>query len=252
MRARAVHLGLFVAAGLAVPSVGHAQTEPSVPPPVEEPGAPSDATAPATPPPPGSPPPSPAPSDVPPPAPPQVQKEVSAATLPSTDLVLEIDTQTFLSSLNGGFFLGGRGGRTIWGAALWLSSEKLGSSSAVVGFTFAPGARFVLASAREGRVDLVGEVDVGISKYYASQGRSTAVSDGRALWADAGPALRVWLTPSLAVSYAALLDLSRRSGRRPFLPGDVMSSVVVDATEPRSATSTALWFRGQFSLTGVF
>ncbi len=258
MRARAIHLGVVLAAGLAAPSVGHAQTEPSPPtsspPPVEEPAASGDATAPSAPQAPESSPqlsPVPAAAVLPPPL--RVQREVSAATPVSTDLVLEIDMQSFLSSLSGGFFLGGRGGgQTIWGAGLWLSSQKLGNSSAVVGLTFAPGARFVLASASEGRVDLVGEVDVGFSKYYASEGRSTAVSDGSALWADAGPALRYWITPSLAISYATLLDVSQRFGREAFIPGDVTSPVVVDGMERRSATSTTLWFRGQFSVVGVF
>jgi hypothetical protein len=64
--------------------------------------------------------------------------------------------------------------------------------------------------------------------------------------------LRLWLTPSLAISYTALLDVTWRTGRVAAPPGEVMSPNVVGSQLPRQSSDLELGFRGRVTLLGVF
>jgi hypothetical protein len=183
---------------------------------------------------------------------------------PPSGLVVALRTTGFLSSLDGGFFVGGRAqSGTIWGVGMEFGVEHISGSdvflfgepavsSSAFGLSIYPGVETVLASARDGRVDLVGNLTLGFTKYYATDGNSTAVSDGYGFWANAGPGLRLWVTPSLALSYAALLDVIYRTDRAPTLPGQVTSPNVVDSQGLRGSRDLHLSFYGQLELLGVF
>jgi hypothetical protein len=201
-------------------------------------------------------------------APPTPARAVVAEPAPTsgTKLAVAVQSTGLFSTLDNGFFVGGQGASgTVWGVGASVSAVKFdGSSSSndflvtqptgrtAYGFSIYPGAKFVLARAADGRVDLIGDWDVGFTKYYATDGVGSAISDGYGVWTHLGPGLRLWLTPSLAVSYSALLDVLVRTGRAESFPGQVISDVVVDAQIPRASTETTADFFGRFTLLGVF
>ncbi|HTA17942.1 MAG TPA: hypothetical protein VK989_01535, partial [Polyangia bacterium] len=120
------------------------------------------------------------------------------------------------------------------------------------GFSIYPGAKFVLASASRGRLELVNDVDLGFTKYFATDHMGSSVSDGTGFWGHVGPGLRLWITPALAISYTALLDLNWRTGRQGEIPGQVASTAVVDSEIPRQSDDFSVGFYGRFALIGVF
>jgi hypothetical protein len=239
-----------------------AEPEPATPPPstaaappvAAEPPPPVEATRPA--------------EVAPPPPATTAPRAVAAepASTSGTKLAVAVQSTGFFSTLDNGFFVGGQGASgTVWGVGMSVSAVKLdGSSSSdglfvtqptgrtAYGFSIYPGAKVVLARAADGRVDLVGDLDVGFTKYYATDGVGSAISDGYGVWTHVGPGLRLWLTPSLALSYSALLDVLVRTGRAESIPGQVVSDVVVDAQIPRASTETTAGFFGRFTLLGVF
>jgi hypothetical protein len=132
-------------------------------------------------------PPAAAPIEVAPPsAPPPTVALATPAPPSSSGFVLELQASGFFESLDGGFFLGGRyESGTILGVGINVAGDRLGTdrpfgvpltagSSSGFGFSLYPGLRFVLARSSERRVDLVGDVDVGVTKYFASDHISLA------------------------------------------------------------------------------
>jgi hypothetical protein len=184
-----------------------------------------------------------------------------------TKLAVAVQSSGFFSTLDNGIFVGGQGASgTVWGVGLSVSATKLGNAPAnngvlfvsqptsqtAFGFSIYPGAKFVLASAGDGRVDLVGDWDLGFTKYYATDGVGTAMSDGYGVWTHLGVGPRLWVTPSLALSYSALLDVLVREGRAATIPGQVVSDVVVDSELSRAGSETTVGFFGRLTLLGVF
>jgi hypothetical protein len=180
------------------------------------------------------------------------------ATQADTAFVLAIQTTGFFSSLDNGVFVGGRTETgAIWGVGGSFSADRLSgnfapSTSGSWGISIYPGAKLVLARAAHGRVDLVGDLDLGFTKYYVSDHTASSVSDGYGVWANVGPGLRFWMTPSLAISYSALLDVIWRTGRKSQVPGEVVSPVVVDGQASRQSTEFAVNTFGRLTLLGVF
>jgi hypothetical protein len=171
-------------------------------------------------------------------------------------LALALHTSGFFSSLEGGAFVGARSGTSaIWGVGLNFASSSLGSMSGI-GLSIAPGAKLVCLSAADGRVELVVDLGVGYSKYYLTDHRSTTITDGYGLFAQAGPGLRLWLNSSLALGYSALFSVLHRGGRRPYLLDDepAYSSSDPNSWGPanRAESELTTGFSGRLSLLGVF
>jgi hypothetical protein len=169
---------------------------------------------------------------------------------------LELHTSGLLGSLNGGVFVGAGTHNVTWGLGFDADYTKLGDQSAT-DFRIAPGIRVRAASADQNKLDLLIEAEVAWIKNSLSDGNGSVASDGHSFEAAAGPALRYWLTKSLAVSYAALLavvDHENRNQSYVTLSNVERAALELGEIGPevRAGQETTVFFTGQLQFTGYF
>jgi hypothetical protein len=173
--------------------------------------------------------------------------EAAPAPEPGPDFVIELETAGFASgTLGAGLFLGARlggdlGHVTVGGSFDFTTSSTstpaatptgTGATASTSAFALGIGARYTLASANEGRVDLFGAADAGVVYAGMSMGSTSANASGFTL--AAGPGLRLWIFDHLALGYVARLRLTHLAGSN---------------TAPTTTTSG---IDGTFQLVGMF
>jgi hypothetical protein len=165
--------------------------------------------------PPPSPPPAPAASSAPSPAPAPsdgVQKRTGIAAevhLGSRFAVLGggIGIGAPVDALTGGLFAGYKIDRIVIGLGFdffgyWAGTG--GGSSNDVAFLVTPGIRAALVRSSDGRVELTGQADLGFGHTFVSGAAGTSNFEVRV---DAGPGLRYWVHPQLAVTALGGVDV---------------------------------------------
>jgi hypothetical protein len=127
-------------------------------------------------------------------------------------------------------------------------TTELTQTSIAVG----PWLRFTILRPLDGRVDLFGAFDAQYQRQSVtyrpdtSPGGGSASADGFSF--RAGPGIRFWATPRIAVGYVTQLSMSNLSG--PLLAVSPPSSTLGAATTDSSSTEVALV--GRFQVLGVF
>jgi hypothetical protein len=216
------------------------------------------------------------PAQTPPPAPPrhatarpkarpvgQATDEVRAtATNPEADqsgVALELSTSSFASgSLGGGLFIGGRtaGGLILGGIfdydLLSVSSSAGGASmsTSTQRFRLGGGLRASFVHSADRLVDLYGAADLTFEYRSAelpvnSGSAPTTTVNAAGFSLAAGPGLRLWVHPQIAVGYVARLRVTYLGGAA----GALASTAAADAT---SASAVAIGFDGTFQVLAVF
>lgn len=228
------------------PEPAPAEAVPAPPPAPPDPAPPS----PVTPPPAGSPFPTPGPAPVSPAPPPP--ETISAQPL-ANGFAIELGT----GGLGGGSVgLGWGWARSALGVAVDYRRTDLSQNAAdfvlpeTIQTTLAvgPWARFEIAHAFDGRVGLLAAVDFQYS-WQSHESRSTGsnvqpvTNSLSGIVLRAGPGIRWWATPWLAIGYTAQLSFTSLSGKLP--TGSPTST-------PASLTETEVALAGRFLVLAVF
>lgn len=120
-------------------------------------------------------------------------------------VILDTHPKPFLSvgSLTGGFMAGYRTGCLMLGVGLEIGSAARssgGSSESGTSLLIVPGIRVGLARTADSRVELFGQLDLGLGHWFAS-----GTSSNFHFTYQVGPGVRYWVHPHLAIGVVALL-----------------------------------------------
>jgi hypothetical protein len=161
-----------------------------------------------------------------------------------------IDSSSVLPTTQAGLFLGHRGRSLTIGVAVDIgrasetTSDSTGNSTSSSSnmLLFMPGLRGVLARSHDDRTELLGELDIGYGRNWASDDNPMTAdtpSTGH-LRIQAAPGLRYWVSQSFAVGAVAGLRYERFS----------RSSDTGGSTTSQTLSLAALF--SSVALTGVF
>jgi hypothetical protein len=189
----------------------------------------------------------------------EVRAAAPAAGNDQSGVALELSTSSFASgSLGGGVFVGGRtaGGLILGGIfdydLLSLSSSAGGTSvsTSQQRFRLGGGLRASFLQSGDRLVDLYGAADVSFeyrsAEVPATSGTApTANVNAAGFSLAAGPGLRLWVHPQIAVGYVARLRVT-------YLSGDAGALAATAAADASSASAFAIGFDGTFQILAVF
>ena len=119
------------------------------------------------------------------------------------------------NTVQGGFFLGGKIHRVIVGLGFDIERMAAGqgqtgqsdTTTARTSIQFTPGVRVALLRSRDQKVELFGEVDLGLGHTFLSPSPDNGTDTSNFhLTYTLGPGLRYWVHPQLALSALAALN----------------------------------------------
>jgi hypothetical protein len=157
--------------------------------------------------------------------------------------VLGIEDEFAFTLPQGGFFAGYKLGPMAAGLGIELlrlsASARFGDFEADQSMTqilFLPGVRYAFAGSADGRVELFGQLDLGLGKSFQADSNDTDFVEPTRLVYQLGPGLRYWVHPQFALGATAILRGERQSFSEDTFSVSLMTTSIIT----------------NFQLTGVF